>query len=141
VIYGGRDWDDQEVMDRVLDGLHEVRRFSLVVNGGQVSRDREVGRLWGADWQASVWAASRGVPVRWFYANWSGEGRKAGPLRNQRMVDEGLPEVGVQFPGGRGTRDMRRKMKAAGIRVIEVNHEGLVVQEHPDLWSVGAGQV
>jgi len=55
-------------------------------------------------------------------AKWSKHGRAAGPIRNQEMIDECKPDLVVAFPGGRGTADMVRRAKAAGIRVIEVQH-------------------
>ena len=116
LIFGGRDFDDQPYMNAVLDRLHAIWKFTSVINGGQVSRASN--RLFGADWQASVWASAHGMPPRYFYANWSGEGKAAGPLRNQRMADD-KPDIGVQFPGGKGTRDMRRRLNEAGIQVIE----------------------
>lgn len=44
-------------------------------------------------------------------------GKAAGPIRNQRMLDEGKPDLVVAFPGGRGTADMVRRAKAAGVPV------------------------
>lgn len=104
-------------MNAKLDALHAEHSFTVVINGGQVSRDRDV--LYGADHQVAVWAQSRGLPVLFFYANWTGEGKAAGPIRNQRMIEEGCPELGVEFPGRNGTKNMRGKLDRAGIRVIE----------------------
>ena len=36
------------------------------------------------------------------------------------MLDDGKPDMVVAFPGGRGTEDMMRRARNAGIRVIEV---------------------
>lgn len=122
LIYGGRDWNDQTALDGALDHLHAEHHFTAVINGGQVSRDKATGELFGADWQAAVWAQAHGIPVTYFYPNWQAEGRAAGPIRNARMLNEGRPELGVEFPGGRGTSDMRRKLLAAGIQVATVAH-------------------
>ena len=48
-------------------------------------------------------------------------GKRAGPLRNQRMLDEGKPDLVVAFPGGGGTKDMVRRAVKAGVSVHEVN--------------------
>lgn len=45
---------------------------------------------------------------------------KAGPDRNQRMIDEGRPDLVVAFPGGRGTADMIRRATEAGIEVFRI---------------------
>jgi len=57
-------------------------------------------------------------------ANWAGLGRKAGPIRNQEMLDQGRPNMVVAFPGGRGTADMVRRARGAGVEVIEVGEDG-----------------
>lgn len=36
------------------------------------------------------------------------------------MIDEEQPDLGVAFPGGRGTADMARRARKAGVRVVEV---------------------
>jgi UDP-N-acetylmuramoylalanine-D-glutamate ligase len=36
------------------------------------------------------------------------------------MLDVGKPDLVVAFPGGRGTADMVRRAKEAGVEVIEV---------------------
>ena len=48
-------------------------------------------------------------------------GRKAGPIRNQRMLDEGKPDLVVAFPGGKGTNGMIDLARNAGVRVILVS--------------------
>ena len=57
----------------------------------------------GADTFAVEWAARFGFPLRAFPAEWDKHGRSAGPIRNQRMLDEGKPDLVVAFPGGKGT--------------------------------------
>lgn len=80
----------------------------------------------GADRQVDMWARKRRQKVMSFPADWypngrsAGMDRSAGPKRNQRMIDEGKPDLVVAFPGGKGTEDMKRRAKAAGIKVIEV---------------------
>ena len=51
-------------------------------------------------------------------AEWHRLGRKAGPIRNQRMLDEGKPDLVVAFPGGTGTAGMVALACKAGVRVI-----------------------
>jgi hypothetical protein len=54
-------------------------------------------------------------------ADWAKHGRAASPIRNQQMLDEGRPNLVVAFPGGRGTADMVRRARSAGVEVIEVD--------------------
>jgi len=72
----------------------------------------------GADRWAGIWADKRGVPADVFAADWS-LGPRAGPERNQRMVDQ-RPDAAVRFPGGRGTADCAHRCKVAGIPIYEV---------------------
>lgn len=66
---------------------------------------------------AERWACS---PCDRIFADWKTHGRAAGPIRNQRMIDEWKPTLVIAFAGGRGTADMIRRAKAAGIEVREV---------------------
>ena len=49
---------------------------------------------------------------------WDELGKKAGPLRNQRMLDDGKPDMVVAFPGGGGTKDMVRRAAKAGVAIM-----------------------
>lgn len=51
-------------------------------------------------------------------ADWANLGKRAGPMRNQEMVDLGA-DLCLAFPMGasRGTRDCMRRAEAAGIPV------------------------
>jgi hypothetical protein len=120
LCFGGRDWRNQVRMNAELDRLHAVLDFDVLINGGQVSRDRTKDELFGADWQAAVWAQSRGVPVTYFYANWNGEGKAAGMIRNKRMLHEGHPDLGVEFPGGPGTKNMHGLLIVGRIPIVVV---------------------
>jgi hypothetical protein len=53
-------------------------------------------------------------------AEWDRLGRKAGPIRNHRMLDEGKPDLVAAFPGGRGTSGMIALANKAGVEVTEV---------------------
>lgn len=79
------------------------------------------GAATGADSLANRWAVVNWVRSEEYPADWKKHGAAAGPIRNQRMIDEGKPDLVVAFPGGKGTADMVSRAKAAGVRVIEVS--------------------
>jgi hypothetical protein len=81
---------------RALDVLHARKPITLIIEGGAL----------GADRLAREWAEVSGVSVQTFEAEWKRFGRRAGPLRNKRMLDEGRPDGVVAFPGGAGTANM-----------------------------------
>lgn len=111
LVCGGRDYSDVWRLTAVLDWVW-IDSFGIVevIHGGAR----------GADSLAGEWAKRKGIPVRVFPADWKQHGRRAGPIRNQQMLDEGRPTVVVAFPGGTGTADMVRRARAAGVLVKEI---------------------
>ena len=105
LVCGGRDYHNS---NHVNDALSEIRP-SVVIEGGAR----------GADFLAADWArANLGVDALiTFRADWERNGKAAGPIRNQKMLDEGKPDLVVAFPGGRGTADMISRAIRAGIAV------------------------
>lgn len=71
----------------------------------------------GADSLADYWARENRIEPVPFPADWKSRGSRAGPDRNQRMINEGRPDLVVAFPGGKGTADMIRCARAAGIPI------------------------
>lgn len=110
LVCGGRNYDDRSTLFRVMDAAHAAAPITLLIHGGAA----------GADSIATQWAVHAGVPWRPFAAYWQIEGKAAGPKRNQRMLDEGKPELVIAFPGGRGTADMVRRADGAGIPVLRI---------------------
>lgn len=111
LVCGGRDYPHREKVWDVLDDLHKDRPITQLIEGAAT----------GADQWARTWAwTEKEITIRSFPADWEAHGRKAGPLRNQRMIDEGKPDLVVAFPGGRGTADMVRRARAAGVEVREI---------------------
>lgn len=112
LVCGGRDFDDYRRFASSMNTL-DLRDgpFKTVIHGGAP----------GADWCAHLWADSARRQEVEFKADWKKHGRAAGPLRNQQMLDEGKPDLVIAFPGGRGTADMVRRAKAAGIPVREIS--------------------
>jgi hypothetical protein len=112
LVCGGRDYADDILLAEVLDDIDSQRRVTLLIEG----------EARGADTLARQWAERRRIPVRKYPADWEHDGKAAGPIRNQRMLDDGKPDLVVAFPGGRGTADMVRRANAAGVRVQSIGH-------------------
>ena len=112
LVCGGRDYADIEKVYETLSGLHTGPTddcVSVVIQGG----------AHGADALARSWARDNAVHHAEVVALWGEFGKAAGPMRNCAMLLLD-PDLVVAFPGGRGTADMVRKAKAAGIEVLEV---------------------
>lgn len=112
VVCGGRDFDDVIAVDAALDEiLMECPMDTLRIIQGGAS---------GADALARRWCVNREVEYINVPADWKTHGRAAGPIRNQRMLDEYQPTLCIAFPGGRGTADMVKRCLAANVPVRRV---------------------
>jgi hypothetical protein len=124
VVYGGRDWTDRNFIYHWLGLLFEPSYGeSKEAQPWWLPRpDLELifGGAKGVDSIAEDWAVVNWVKFRVFKADWDKHGRAAGPIRNQQMIDEGKPEMGIAFPGGKGTADMTARLRKAGIAVLEI---------------------
>ena len=113
LVFGGRTFSDAGLAANVLRRLRP--EISVLIHGDAR----------GADRIARDWARRNGVPENAFPALWALHGLAAGPLRNQQMIDEGQPDLGVEFPGRRGTADMLKRLRSAEVGVIRVYEHGL----------------
>jgi hypothetical protein len=111
LVCGGREFTEAAFVYATLDRLHAQHQISLVIEGDARGADRLGGE----------WADSRGIAHVKYPADWEGLGRAAGPIRNERMLREGRPDLVVAFPGGRGTAHMVKIARDAGVQVIEIN--------------------
>lgn len=117
LVCGSRTFDDVTIVHRLLGGFRSDKwpDDELVIIEGDCPE--------GADRLAANWAeAFGGVEHLRFPAEWAKYGKGAGPRRNQRMLDEGKPDMVVAFVDkplqtSRGTADMVRRAHQAGLPV------------------------
>lgn len=111
LVCGGRNFRSPAQVYRFLDDFHAATPIDALIQGGCPT---------GADRFAKEWARKTpGIERYERKADWAQHGPSAGPKRNARML-EWKPDVVIAFAGGRGTADMVRRAKAAGVRVVEV---------------------
>lgn len=111
LVCGGRDFTDESAAWNALSRLFDERgEPEIIIHGGAS----------GADAIAADYAHRNRIRCHAYRAAWRKHGKAAGPIRNQRMIDEGRPDLVVALPGGRGTADMVSRAKAAGIEVVEI---------------------
>lgn len=104
-------------------GRHaEERRLAWRVLSGLLQPGDEVihGDARGADRLARQAAIVLGVAHRGYPADWRVYGRAAGPIRNGVMLRTERPAMVLAFPGGKGTADMVKQARRAGVPVAEV---------------------
>ena len=114
LVCGSRFYSDYA---RVYQYLKSLEWVSQVVAGG----------CRGADALAVRAAKACGYPFREFPADWRKFGKAAGPIRNQRMLDEGKPDLVLAFhenpDESKGTKDMIRRARRQGIPVRLIGKE------------------
>ncbi|MER6601123.1 SLOG family protein [Streptomyces parvus] len=120
IVTGSRDWQDIGIVRRALDEVLAVRPHNqpLVVVHGDCPT--------GADIMAKAWALTTFTPActdnfervteEPHPAGWHLHGRKAGPIRNQNMVNKGA-DLCLAFirNGSRGATGCANLAEAAGI--------------------------
>lgn len=112
IVCGGRDFNNKRAVQERLDAIYSLTPLDAltIIQGGAT----------GADKLAREWCQETFVPFDNYPADWAKFGNRAGPIRNQRMLDDGKPDLVVAFKGGKGTADMVRRAKLSGIEVEEV---------------------
>jgi len=101
----------ENIVNKILDEYNP--RTDTIVHGGASGVDTTVGKL----------AKVRGFKVIVVKADWKTHGIKAGPLRNQEMIDKYSPDIAyfLPFPSLQdsiGTRDAFTRAKAKNIKCI-----------------------
>ena len=113
LVCGGRNYNNRERVFNELYALDEGYRIKAVIHGAAR----------GADYLAGEWAKTRDILEIPYPADWERDGKAAGPIRNQLMLDEEEPDVVLAFPGGPGTADMCARARLADIRLEIVGSE------------------
>lgn len=104
---GSRDWNDRGAIATALYGYGPG---DTLIHGSAP----------GADTIAAEIGTGLGMTIEPYPAEWNKHGKAAGPIRNQRMLDEGKPHCVIGFPvsDSRGTWDMIKRAVDAGVTVI-----------------------
>lgn len=117
LITGSRRYADLEAMETaMLNAIADFYPNRYVIDNREITIVH--GAAPGADSLAEELCNELAFNEEAYPADWS-MGKKAGPLRNQRMVDLGA-DVCLAFPAenSRGTWDCVKRARAAGIKVI-----------------------
>lgn len=119
-ICGGRNYFNADKVTEVLDYAYKHKPFVLISGGAT-----------GADTLGIQWARVRGVPCEVYPAQWRLYGKRAGPMRNLKMISTGI-DLLFAFPGGRGTQHMMLACVKHGVKVIKVSDDTICSQETKD---------
>jgi hypothetical protein len=126
IVTGGRTFADRPRLWAALDAINAFappRALVIVTGGGKGTKEKP-----SADFMARWWAVEHEIDYETYPAPWKAEGKRAGPLRNQRMLEAILarkaPVMVLECPGGNGTADMVWRARAAGVIVSRLVDDG-----------------
>jgi hypothetical protein len=104
LVCGSRTWTDQSIIGTILTGFLEeaIINFSdlVVIEGCAKGADYFAHHFFDGPCEAPGGGSHAGhlnVKHEHFPANWTKYGKRAGFLRNQRMLDESHPHIVVAF--------------------------------------------
>lgn len=89
IIAGSRKIEREKAkhyIDRIFRAYFQDFTIQEVIHGGNGGKRTTDGVLVGVDLAGKEWAEEKGYVTRAFYPDWEKEGKKAGPMRNQRMA-------------------------------------------------------
>lgn len=111
LVTGSRDYRRRSTIRRALEELQADGGIELVIHGA----------CRGADKLAESVATELGITYVGVPAEWRKYNPGAGPMRNQRMIDEWAPTLVLAFhddiENSRGTKDLVRRAEKAGVPV------------------------
>jgi hypothetical protein len=114
LVCGSRNWDDQEVVDKVVLALRRKYNVHTVVQG----------EARGADTCGKRAGNKYGLTIKSYPAEWDKYGKGAGPIRNRKQFDREKPEIVVAFHddlyNSKGTLDMVKYAMSSELETIIV---------------------
>jgi len=139
LVCGGRDFTKKMLLNQTLDSIDQEHKIVGLVHGMAPGADTLASQWMDAKIKEefhTCWLRRQACPKtyrvhglqyhpeRWmcgYPANWTRDGKAAGPIRNKLMLDNhpGIVLV-VAFAGGRGTRNMVEQASKRGIQIKEV---------------------
>lgn len=111
LVCGGRDYTDKDKVFETLWPYFKEYGSDLEIITGMARGADSLGWLFAHHYDLKIWE---------FPADWKHHSNAAGPIRNQKMLNEGKPDLVIAFPGGKGTAHMVNISKKAGVEVIEI---------------------
>lgn len=110
LICGGRDYSNVDSVAHIIKEALRDFKDIVIIQGGAT----------GADRLAKEFCERMGIPCITMFAPWSALGPRAGTLRNEWMLKYCNPDMVIAFPGGKGTANMLKQAKDAGILNFKV---------------------
>lgn len=100
IIAGSRNFSDYSALKKKIDEFQQKHQITEIVSGGAE----------GADRLGEIYAEENGIPVEIFPADWSKNGKAAGPIRNRQMANYADALLAVWDGSSKGTKNMIEEM-------------------------------
>jgi len=111
IVAGGREFDDYELLERELNKLLKNEENVEIV----------CGRARGADDLGDTYAINKGIPVKYFPADWN-KGPNAGYMRNSDMASYADSLIAFWNGSSRGTKHMINYATKKGLKVTVIKY-------------------
>lgn|SRR3990167_8714384 len=108
-VAGYRDYHDREKVFQLLDLFRETNLVEEIITGDAR----------GVDSLARDYARINNIKLTVFTAQWNKYGKRAGPLRNQEIIDNSDFLIAFVHMNSIGTLDTIAKAKNKGINIIK----------------------
>lgn len=110
-VVGSRTFNNYELLKEKLDKIHEKRKITAIVSGGAK----------GADTLAEKWADEYKIPKIIFVPDWNKYGKKAGFLRNEKIIQNSEAVVAFWDGESKGTLHSINLSKKYGKPCLVIN--------------------
>lgn len=116
---------ERDFIIKTLDQLTEERSDYYNPYDNWLPSDIKIisGGAAGVDTVAIEFAVVNWCDCKEYPADWKKYGKSAGYIRNKQMLVEGNPDLVIAFPGGKGTANMVKLTREAGVEVIEISYD------------------
>ncbi len=121
VVSGSRDWEDEQRVRDELDFYINKEKDEILVGDQR-----------GVDRMTKNWAYENGIKYHTYEAEWNKYGKKAGPIRNQRMVNDGDKLIAFSLIHSKGTKDTIKKAENKGMLVTSIMDNGFSITYKPN---------
>lgn len=113
-VVGSRTFDQDAIVRGYLDRIRSRFPDVVIVSGGAA----------GADRLAAAYARQNDLKLIQFSADWAAHGRRAGPIRNRRIVAAADALVAFWDESSPGTRSSLEMAREKGISAIVITLDG-----------------
>jgi predicted Rossmann-fold nucleotide-binding protein len=109
-VTGGREFDNPRLVADIFKEIAKIAWKVTLIHGDAIGLDTIAAK----EAQESFWWTE---PYPVTKEEWKTYGKKAGHLRNRKMLSESKPHILLSFPGGNGTADCVKAALSMGIPV------------------------